>query len=87
MIDPYDVFLRTEAIETLRTIPGVARRRISNFIDSLATAPSMSGDYSHIDPSGRTIEIKVMGAYAITFWADHAAREIKIIDIRSADHA
>lgn len=87
MIEPYEVFLRTEAIEALGALPLTARRRISMFIDSLASAPTSVGDYSLKDKSGRIIEIKVIGTHAITFWADHAVREIKITDIRSADHA
>jgi hypothetical protein len=31
--------------------------------------------------------IKIVGSYAVTFWADHPAKEIMITDIRSADHA
>ncbi len=87
MIEPYAVFLRTEAIQMLRSAQATARKRISNFIDALATAPSSVGDYTISDPSGRILEIKIIGSYAITFWADHAVREIKITDIRSADHA
>jgi hypothetical protein len=40
-----------------------------------------------LQSAGRIIRIKIVGSYAVTFWADHAAREIKITDIRSADHA
>jgi mRNA-degrading endonuclease RelE of RelBE toxin-antitoxin system len=87
MIEPYEVFLRAEAIESLRSVPVKARKRISMFIDSLSADPSSAGDYSLKDPSGRIIEIKIVGSHAITFWADHAVREIKIIDIRNADHA
>jgi hypothetical protein len=87
MIEPYEVFLWAEAIQSLRSIPVSARRRISNFIDLLSSDPALSGDYSITDSTGRIIEIKVIGSHAITFWADHAAREIKITDIRSADRA
>jgi hypothetical protein len=87
MIEPYEVFLRAEAILALHSIPVAARRRISSFIDLLSSDPALGGDYQITDPSGRIIEIKVIGSHAITFWTDHAAREIKITDIRSADRA
>ena len=86
-MEPYDVFLRAEAIESLRGIRGTPRRVIAVFIDSLAADPSLSGDYSVQDSTGRVISIKVLGSYAVTFWADHPVREIKITDIRSADRA
>ena len=87
MIPPYEIFLRSEAIDSLRGIRPAARRLVTQFIDSLALDPFSEGDYSVKDDSGRDIHIKVVGEYAVTFWADHPAKEIKIIDIRSADRA
>jgi len=82
MTEPHEVFLRSEAIESLRRIQGIQRRRIAGFIESLALDPFLSGDYSVQDSSGRFIHIKILGSYAVTFWADHPVREIKMIDIR-----
>ncbi|MEO5913826.1 MAG: hypothetical protein ABIS50_06310 [Luteolibacter sp.] len=87
MIGPYEIFLRSEAIETLRGIRGTPRRLVTAFIDALAAEPFTEGDYSLPDATGRNLHIKVLGSYAVTFWADHPAREIKITDIRSADRA
>lgn len=86
MIEPYEIFLRAEAIEALRGTRGNPRRQIATFISSLASDPAVSGDYTVEDRTGRIICIKIVGSYAVTFWADHTAREIKIMDIRSADH-
>lgn len=86
-MDPYEIFLRSEAIEALRGIRGTSRKSIAAFIDSLAFAPSQGGDYSVQDSTGREISIKILDSYAVTYWADHPAREIKITDIRSADRA
>jgi mRNA-degrading endonuclease RelE of RelBE toxin-antitoxin system len=87
MIEPYEVFLRSEAIHSLRSIPVSTRKRISTFIDTLSGNPAVLGDYQMTDHTGRIIEIKILGSYAITFWIDHAAREIKVIDISHADRA
>ena len=84
---PYEIFLRSEAIEALTGIRGISRKLIVVFIDSLASDPLQAGDYSVQDSTGRDISIKILGSYAVTYWADHPAREIKITDIRSADHA
>jgi hypothetical protein len=43
------------------------------------------GDFAEKDQAGRTIQVRVIGRYAITFWADHAVSEIKITHIKSAD--
>ena len=47
----------------------------------------MEGDYSEHNHSGRMIEIKIIGQYAVTNWADHAVKEMKVVDIRRADRA
>ncbi len=84
-MSPYKIFLRLEAAEAIRVVRGVQQTQISAFIDSLGNAPSQVGDCTERDESDRQIEIKVIGQYAITFWADHAVKEIKIADIRRAD--
>ena len=83
----YKLFLRLEAIEALKTVRGLQLRQISTFIDGLGRSPKTTGDYTERDDTDRTIEIKVVGQFAITFWADHAAKEIKVVDIRRADRA
>lgn len=87
MIDPYEVFLRSEAISALRALPLRHRKLVSSFIDQLAADPFAEGDYQNSDASGRMLSIKVVGSSAITYWADHAVKEIKILDIREADRA
>lgn len=87
MMEPYEIFLRAEATESLRGIRGTARKAVAGLIDSLALDPSATGDYAIQDVTGRVICIKVLGSHAVTFWADHATKEIKIKDIRSADRA
>lgn len=87
MMEPYQIFLRSEAIEALHGIRGTSRRSIAFFIDSLASSPLQAGDYSSQDSTGREISIKILGSHAVTYWADHPAKEIKITDIRCADRA
>lgn len=55
------------------------------FISSLAENPFVTGDFSEKDEAGRTVQVKVLGRFAITFWADHAASEVKVTHIKPAD--
>lgn len=87
MIEPYEVFLRTEAISTLRALPLRQRKLVGSFIDQLADDPFAEGDFQNKDAIGRILCIKVVGSAAITYWADHAVKEIKVLDIREADRA
>ena len=81
----YNVFLRFEAIEALKSIRGKQRKSVSDFIDFLQDNPNAKGDYTERDDTDREIEMKVLGQYVVTFWADHAVRELKVVDIRRAD--
>jgi hypothetical protein len=87
MTPPYEIFLRSEAIQALRTIRAAPRRQLAAFIDSLAINPFSEGDYAMRDSSGRAVQIKIIGTFAVTFWSDHPVKEIKILDIRAADQA
>ena len=82
---PYAVYLRLEAAELLKSVAIRNRRGIENFVDSLSGNPFKSGDYAETDAAGRPIQIKILGNFAVAFWADHAVKEIKVVAIVRAD--
>jgi hypothetical protein len=43
-----------------------------------------SGDYVERDKIGRPLQVLILGRQAVFFWADHAVKEIKIIDLKPA---
>jgi hypothetical protein len=86
-MSPYRIFVRMEAAEVLRSIRGIQRASLVAFIGSLTTEPDTRGDYSERDETGRDLEIKVVGSFAVTYWTDHAATEVKVVDVRRADRA
>lgn len=65
--------------------PPRERALILNFLERLQSEPFQRGDYQESDSTGRAVEIKVLGKYALTYWADHAAKEIKVTRIELAD--
>ena len=82
---PYAVYLRLEAAELLKSVATRSRRGIENFVDSLSGNPFKTGDYTETDVAGRPIQIKILGNFAVAFWADHAVKEIKVVAIVRAD--
>ena len=82
---PSAVYLRIEAAELLKSVATRNRRGIENFVDSLSGNPFKTGDYAETDAAGRPIQIKILGNFAIAFWADHAVKEIKVVAIDWAD--
>ncbi len=81
----YEVYLRTEAFEFLRTVRGDERTRLLRFLHELAAQPYREGDFVERDVGGRDIQVLIFQRYAISFWSDHAVKEVKVIDIRYAD--
>ena len=80
----YAVFINEQALAAAPRA-GAPREAVMQFIRSLAGNPNSAGDFTEKDNVGRTVQVKVIGRYAITFWPDHAAAEIKVTHIKSAD--
>ena len=51
----------------------------------LADDPGQDPDFGSFDNEGRKIDGVIEGVYAIIYYVDHAAKEVKVIDIRFAD--
>ena len=61
------------------------RTRIIHFLESLAADPFQSGDYTERDPVDRTLQVKVIGPWAIVYWTDHPVCEVKVVQILPSD--
>jgi len=81
----YEVYLRTEAFEFLRQRHTDERNRLLRLLHELGQDPYRKGDFFERDLSGREIQVLIFQRYAISYWADHAVKELKVIDIRYAD--
>lgn len=80
----YAVFINEQALAVAPRL-GTQRESVMQFIRLLADNPNTAGDFTEKDNGGRIIQVKVVGRYAVTFWADHAVSEIKVTHIKSAD--
>ena len=80
----YAVFINEQALASAPR-SGMQRESVMKFIRSLAGNPNFAGDFTEKDNAGRVVQVKVIGRYAVTFWADHAVSEIKVTHIKSAD--
>lgn len=57
------------------------RRYLNDLFASLALEPFQTGNFQEVDETGRTVEVLVKKRYAISFWADHAVRELRVVRI------
>ena len=81
---PYRVFIAREVVESLRKLPLRQRQELTKFVESLEESPFQRGDYTERDDVGRPIEVRIMGRHAVCYWADHALKEVKVIDLKPA---
>jgi hypothetical protein len=83
-LQPYKVLI---SIEVLQLSPVISsdRRKILSFLEALGENPTRLGDYQERDELGRPVQIKIIGGVALTYWADHAVKEVKVVRIERAD--
>ena len=49
----------------------------------LASDPYRPGDYREKDAEGRDMEVILVGKFLLTYWADHAVKELRIVRAES----
>jgi len=81
---PYAVYINQSALDSSPK-SSEQRRLISAFVRWLADNPNYTGDFSEKDNQDRTVFVKVVGRFAVTFWPDHPVAEIKVTHIELAD--
>lgn len=80
----YAVYINQAALDSAPK-SGTQRKLVMDFVRSLAENPNFTGDFSEKDDTDRTLYVKVVGRFAVTFWADHAVCEVKVTHIKPAD--
>jgi hypothetical protein len=70
---PFSVYLHFDLLEAVPK-RGDQRRLVMDFMRSLAEFLHTPGDFSDRDESLRTRQIKIVGRYTVTYWADDAVK-------------
>lgn len=71
------------AVEFLLACRAKQRRQLIRFLDELRANPYLTGDFQEYDDTDRELQVKSHREFLITFWADHATREIRIAHIET----
>jgi hypothetical protein len=58
------------------------RLELLGIFQRLAAEPHQTGDYVQTSAEGRQMQVKRFGQWYISFWADHAAAELRIVGLR-----
>ncbi len=78
---PYEPVLSSKAAAFVVAISKTRQRKVIGLLFQLADNPSQIGDYSESDNTGREVQFILIQDLLIAFWADHAVRELRIVDI------
>ena len=77
----YDYVLRASAARVVLGSSKRLRREILSELERLAREPFSKPDLEETGPSGRTYAIRVRERIILTYWVDHAAREVCVIRV------
>jgi hypothetical protein len=75
---PYEVVAPLTVFEVLRSMRRPDRRRVEDFIQRLVRQPSLSGDFEAPAEDGSVHQVKMVGDWLVSYWADHAVREMRL---------
>ena len=81
MTPPFEVVLRRAAAQAATALTRRQRHQVESFLDLLAKSPGQPGDFNEADTLGRHHEVKALDEVIVTWWVDHAAREIRVVEI------
>lgn len=85
MSESYRVFVEEESIAILLTISKRKRQLLLGFLQTLARDPFTEADFPETDNTGRKCFCKIIDEWAISYYADHAVKEVKVFEITLAD--
>jgi hypothetical protein len=75
---------RAEAVHAFTSESGREREKLLQIFDGLARHPFEPGDYSESGLTGREYQVKLQDGLIVTWWVDHAAKEVRIVRLEWA---
>ena len=78
LLRPYEIVAPLTVYEELRGMPRADRRRVEDFLFRLTRQPSLGGDFESPASDGRMHQTKTVGDWIVSYWPDHAVREIRL---------
>lgn len=79
----YNLIVDGEALNSLLGCRSSERQRLIQFLDRLSADPFQLGDCEIRPPNDRVYQIKFLAPFKITYWADHAIKEVRVVDLQN----
>jgi hypothetical protein len=81
----YEFTISGEASRLLFGSTDRIRAKVEDIFSFLAKHPMTKGDFEELTPGGRILQVKVFENVIVTYWADHAVRELRILRCEVVD--
>lgn len=81
----YEVILHERAWVLLAATKAAERKRLLALLDEVKAEPFRNGDFRQRDASERVNEVVLLGEWLVTFWSDHAAAEIHVVNLEHVE--
>jgi hypothetical protein len=81
MLNDYTSHLSLDAARVVSSQPKRQQRNMLDIADQIAKYPFRQGDYQTLDENNRSIDHFLIEKYVYTYWVDHSAKEVRILEI------
>lgn len=82
MSQPWQLALQRDALRHLLALRGRERERLLDALDRLAAEPYAPHDFSFRSAvAKREYHVKLVTGFTITYWLDHFANEVRVMQI------
>lgn len=78
---PYKYTIDDAVLHLFAAAPKRQREQLLKIFDFLSREPSTPGDHTQVDRSGRPCQVRRFGPWTVTYWPEHLANEIHILDV------
>lgn len=79
----YQFWLSAEASHALLGSERRLRRKMEQVLVQLSTTPFGPPDFQERSPAGRTYDVRCFDEVIVTYWVDHAVKEVRIIRLET----
>lgn len=81
MIPPYTYTVDSAVLEVFNVCSRRQREKLLRIFEQLADNPFLSGELVQKDSVGRPLQIHRFAEWLITYWSEHASRQVFIIAV------
>lgn len=77
----YRTVFSRQALDFIRRASDEEMHELDAWLDQIEGQPGLTGDYSEIGDGDRELQVICLPRVVVTYWADHAVREVRVMKI------